>query len=181
MIKIQKEPILRTIWGPCFCHREQCFGHFWERGLQDKPTKAKFGMEHHWAQWLRFRKNQLEGPCFSNKRAVFWPFLGKGATGYTQQCQILHGTSLGTLIKIQEEPMIRTMWGPCIGHKRAMFLPFLGKGATGYTQKCEIWHGTSVGILIKIQEEPIRMTMCGPCFGHKRVMFWPFLVKGAIG
>ena len=61
---------------------------------------------------------------------MFWPFLGKGATGYTQQYEIGHGASLGTLIKIQEEPIQRTLRGPCFGQKRAMFWPFLGKGAT---------------------------------------------------
>ena len=66
--------------------------------------------------------------------------------GYTQQCEIWHGTSLGTLIKIQEEPTLRTIRGPYFCHKRAMLRPFLGKGATGYTQQCEIWHGTSLDI-----------------------------------
>ena len=41
----------------------------------------KFGMEHPWAHWLRFRKIQFEEPCFVHKRAMFWPFLGQGATG----------------------------------------------------------------------------------------------------
>ena len=118
------------------------------------------------------------GPCFGHKRATFWPFLRKGTTGYTWQCEIWHGTSLGTLIKIQEEPIWRTMWGPCFGHKRATFWPFLGKGATGYTQQCEIGHGTSLGTLIKIQEELILRTMWGPCFGHKRAIFWLFIGKG---
>ena len=86
---------------------------------------------------------------------MFWPFLGKGATGYTQQCEIWHGTSLGTLIKIQEEPVLRTMGRPCFGHKRAIFWPYIGKGATEYTQQFEIWHETSLGTLIKIQEEPV--------------------------
>ena len=33
---------------------------------------------------------------------------------------------MGTKIKIQEEPIWRTMWGPCFGHKRVIFRPFLG-------------------------------------------------------
>ena len=70
--------------------------------------------------------------------AMFWPFLGKGAIGYTQQLEIWRGTSLGMVIKIQKEPTLRTMRGPCFGHKMAMFGPFLGKGATGYTQQCGI-------------------------------------------
>ena len=35
---------------------------------------------------------------------MFWPFLGKGATGFRQQCEICYGESLGTWIKIQEGP-----------------------------------------------------------------------------
>ena len=50
----------------------------------------KFGMEHPGDHLLRFRKNQCEGPCFGPKRAMFWPFLGKKATGYTQECEIWH-------------------------------------------------------------------------------------------
>ena len=38
---------------------------------------------------------------------MFWPFLEKGATGYTQQREFWHGTSLGTWIKIQEEPILK--------------------------------------------------------------------------
>ena len=115
------------------------------------------------------------GPCFGHKRAMFWPFLGKEATGYTQQCGIWHGTSLGTLSKIQEEPIIRTMRGPCLGHKRATFWQFLAKWATGFTQQSDIWHWVSLGTLIKIQDKPIWGTMWGLCLGHKRVIFWPFL------
>ena len=37
---------------------------------------------------------------------TFWLFLGLWATGYTQQREIWLGTSKGTLIKIQEEPII---------------------------------------------------------------------------
>ena len=70
--------------------------------------------------------------------------------GVRQQWEIWQGTSLGTLIKIQEEPILRTMGGPSFGYKRAIFWPFLGKGANKYTQWCEIWHGTSLGTFIKI-------------------------------
>ena len=99
--------------------------------------------------------------------------------GYTQNCEIWHGPSLGTLIKIQEEPIWRTMWGQCFGHKSAMFWPFLVNGATGYTQQCEILLGTSLSKLIEIEKEPILRTMWGQCFGHKRAMFWPYVGKGA--
>ena len=30
----------------------------------------KFGMEHPWAHWLRFRKNQFEGPCKDHVLAI---------------------------------------------------------------------------------------------------------------
>ena len=99
------------------------------------------------------------GPCEDHVLAIKGPYFShfyeKIAIGYTQQCEIWHGTSLGTLIKIQEPSILRTMWGPCFGHKGVMFWAFLGKVATGYTQHCEIWHGTSLGTLIKIQEEQI--------------------------
>ena len=109
------------------------------------------------------------------------PFLGKGATGYTQKCEIWHEISLDTMIKIQEEPIWRTMWRPCFGHKRTIFWPFLGKGDYGNTQNCEILHGTSLGKMNKIQEEPVWRTMWGQCFGHKRALFWSFLGKGDYG
>ena len=112
-------------------------------------------------------------PSFGHKRALFWQYLGKGATEYTQQCEIWHGTSLSKLIKIPPEPIQRTMWGPSFGHKMAISLPFLGMGATEYTQQCEIWHGTSLGT--KIQGEPIWRTMWGPCVRHKSVILWPFV------
>ena len=58
--------------------------------------------------------------------------------GYTQNCEILHGTSLGTLIMSQEKTMWSTMWGLCFGHKRAIFWPFLGKGDYGIHP--ELWN-----------------------------------------
>ena len=57
---------------------------------------------------------------------------------WCQESEIWHGASLGTLIKIQEEPIWRTMWGPCFGHKRAIFWPFLGKGHHGIHP--ELWN-----------------------------------------
>ena len=80
---------------------------------------------------------------------MFWPFLGKGATGYIQQCEIWHGTTLRTLIRFRK----KQFEGPCFGNKKGLFWPFLGKGATGYTQQCEIQYGAFLGTLIKIQEE----------------------------
>ena len=79
--------------------------------------------------------------------------------GYTQNCEIWHGASLGTMIMIQEEPILRNMWRPCFGHKRAIFWSFLGKVDMAYTQNCENWHGPSLETLIMIQEEPILRTM----------------------
>ena len=66
---------------------------FWPfpgRGLEDKPSNVNFGMEHPWAQLLRFRKDQFEGPCFGHERATFEQFLAKGTTGFTHQCEIWH-------------------------------------------------------------------------------------------
>ena len=102
----------------------------------------KFGMEHPWAHWLRFRKNQFEGPCGDHVLAIkgpyFGPFWENGTMGYTQKCEIWHRTSHGTLIKIQEEPIWRTMLGPCLGHKRAIFWTFIGKG--GYRIHPAMWY-----------------------------------------
>ena len=136
----------------------------------------KFGMEHPLAHWLRFRKNQFEGSCedhvFCNERAILWPFLEKGSIGYTQQFLIGIWTTLGTLIKIQEEAIGRTIWGPCFAIKG--FWPFLEKGATGFIQQCKIVLGVSLGALIKIKHH-VRTI-----FGWKRDSFWPFLGERAM-
>ena len=95
--------------------------------------------------------------------------------GYTQNCEIWRGSSLGTLIMIQEDLSWRTRWGPCFVHKMAIFWPFLGNWTMVYTQNSKVWHGVFLGTLIMIQEEPIWGTMWGPYFGHIRVIFWPFL------
>ena len=79
-----------------------------------------------------------QGPGLGHKRAMFRPFLEKGATGYTKQCEIWHGTSLGTLIKIQEELISMNIWGPYFGHKKAIFCPFLGK--EGYGIQPKLWN-----------------------------------------
>ena len=59
---------------------------------------------------------------FQPQRAIFWPFLGEGATGFSKQSEIFHGASLGTLIGIQEVPFE----GPCLGHKEVIFWPLFG-------------------------------------------------------
>ena len=78
----------------------------------------------------------------------------KEISGDIQQGEIWHGATLGTLIKIQEDPICRTMLGPCFCHKRIILWPYSGKGATGYTLQCEIGHGTSLGTMITIVKEP---------------------------
>ena len=87
--------------------------------------------------------------------AIKWPYFGhyqeKGTVGYTQNFEIWHGSSLGTLIMIQEgtgEDHLLAIKGPYIGH-------FQEKVTIGYTKNCEIWHGSSLGTFIMIQEEPI--------------------------
>ena len=58
-----------------------------EKGLWDTPRIVKFGMEHPWAHWSWFRKNQFEGPCeahvFALKGPYFLPYLYKHATRFT--------------------------------------------------------------------------------------------------
>ena len=139
-------------------------------------------MEHTWAHWLRFRKNQFEGPCEDHVLAIKGHILAiSGKRGlWDTPCIVKFGMepSWAHWILIQEEPILRTMWEPYLYHERAIFWPFLGMGARGYTQQCEIWHGTSLGRLINIHEEPILRTMWVPSFGHKRATFWPFLGKG---
>ena len=137
-----------------------------KRGLWDTPRNMKFGMEHPWAHWLWFRKNQFEGPCEDHVLAI---------KGIHPEFWNLTWSILGHIDYDSGRTILRTTWGPCFGHKRAMFWPFLGKGDTGYTQQCEIWHGTSLGTLLRIQKEPIWRTMFRskkePYFGH-------FLEKG---
>ena len=108
---------------------------FRKRGWWDTPRSVKFGMEHPCAHWLWFRKTNSK----DHVRIMFWtekgPYFGhfpeKRTMGCTQSCEILHGPSLGILIIIQEEPILRTIWGLCFGHKRAIFWPFLGEGDHG--------------------------------------------------
>ena len=125
--------------------------------------------------WMTFWE-----PWLGHKIAIFWPFLEKGVTGYTLQCQIWHGASLGTSIKMKWEPIWQTILGACLGHKRTYSGNFYEKGTTGVPQNYEIWHG-ALGTLIMIQEEPSWRTRWGPCFGHKRAIFLPFLGKGDYG
>ena len=129
------------IWGAhYYCHTRILLNKTWglrsgPSGKQYKtPRFVKFGMEHPLAHWLWFRKKTIWrtmwGPCLGHKRATLWPFLGEGATGFSQQSEIWHGASLGTLIRIQRthlKDQVRTNF--C--HKRAIFLQFLGKGDYG--------------------------------------------------
>ena len=75
--------------------------------------------------------------------------------GYTQNCEILHGASLGTLIIIQENQFEGSCEDHVLATKGPYFGQFLEKRTMGYTKNCEIWHGASLGTMIMIQEEPI--------------------------
>ena len=85
-----------------------------------------------------------------------------------QDSGIWHGASLGTLIKIQKEPIWRTMWGPCFDHKNArfhvktMFWPYRAilkaiSWKEGYivTHQCELWCGTSLQGWLYVVRNPI--------------------------
>ena len=76
LIKIQKEPMLRTIWEPCFGH-EPNFGHFSKRRTQGKPKNVKFGIEHRWVQKLRLRKSQFKGLHENHVSAIKGPYFGR--------------------------------------------------------------------------------------------------------
>ena len=91
--------------------------------------------------------------------------------GYTQNFKIWHGSSLGTMIMIQEEPIWRTMWGPCFGHKRAIFGPFLGK--EDYWIHLESWM-LAWSILGHIDYNSGRTNLKD----QVRTMFWSFLRNG---
>ena len=117
------------------------------------------------------------GSCIGLKRAIFWPFLGEVATGYTRQCEILHGTPLGTLIKTQEEPILRTMWGQCFGHKGPYFGCFVERGLQNKPTNVEFCMEYPWVQWLRFRKNQLG----GPCFGHKQAMFWPFLGKGTKG
>ena len=157
------------MWGPCFGHKRAMFWAFQARGLQDKPSNVKFGMDHPWAHWLRFRKNQFEGPCVNPALAIKGHILAisrKGSYMKKAAMWIWHGTSIGTLIKIQEEPILRTMWGPSFGHKRAVFWPFLGKVNYGIHPK--FWN-LAWSIPGQFDYDSGRTNFKD----HVRTMFWP--------
>ena len=71
-------------------------------------------------------KNKFVGSCedhvLANKAAICWPYLGKRATVFNQQCEILHGTCQGTFIKIQEYQFV----GSCEDHVLAIKGPYFG-------------------------------------------------------
>ena len=48
---------------------------------------------------------KLKDHVLAIKGSYFGNFLEKGTMGYTQNCEIWHGASLGILIMIQEEPI----------------------------------------------------------------------------
>ena len=86
--------------------------------------------------------------------------------GFTQNCEIWHGASLGTLIIIQEKTIWRTMWRPCFGHKMALFWPFLGKGDYGIHP--EFWNLAWI-IPGHIDYDSGKNNLKD----HVRTMFWP--------
>ena len=51
---------------------------------------------------------------------MFWPFLRKGTTGYPQQCEIWHGTSLDIMIE-KVKMNFKAMRGQCFGYKGPYF------------------------------------------------------------
>ena len=112
------------------------------------------------------------GPCFGHKRAMFWPFLGKGATGETQQCEIWHRTSLGTMIKIQKEPILRTKWEPHFSHKWPYLAIFM---KVGYRIHPAMWN-FAWNISGHIDQDSGKIHLkdhWGPYFDHNRAIFWP--------
>ena len=62
-------------------------------------------------------------PCLGHKRVTLWPFLGKGAKGFSQKSEFWHWASLGTLIKVQEDFIRSTMFNL---NKASIFMPHLG-------------------------------------------------------
>ena len=141
-------------------------------------------MEHPWPHWLRFRKNQLEGPCEDHILAIKEPCFGHFWK------RELQDTPRNVKFSM-EHPWAHWLRfrknqfeGPCEDHVLAIegyIWPFLGEGAAVKTQQCDLWHGTSLGAMTKIWVEPTWSTMWAPCFGHKRAMFWPFLGKRDYG
>ena len=138
--------------------------------LWDTPRIVKFGMEHPGAHWIWFRNNQYEGPCEDHVLAIKGPHFGhfyeKWTMGYTHNCEVQHGPSLGTLIMIQEEPIWKTLWGPRFGHKRAIFWPFLEK--VDYGINPELWNlAWSIPRHIDYNSGNTNLK------DHVRTMFWP--------
>ena len=74
LIMIQEEPISRTMWGPSFGHIRTTFWPFLGKGEYGLKI-VKFGMDHLWAHWLWFKKNQSEGPCEDYVLAIKGPYF----------------------------------------------------------------------------------------------------------
>ena len=59
------------------------FGYHLESGLEDTPNNVIFGIGI--GTIIKIQEKPIcrimRGPCFGHKRAIFWPFLGKGARG----------------------------------------------------------------------------------------------------
>ena len=138
----REKPIWRTMWGPCFSQKRAIFWPFLGKlkiSVNKDARNLKFSLEHPWAGWLRFMKNQFEGPCRDHllaiKRAIFWPFLGQGDYGIHPELWNL-AWSIPWHIDYNSEK--KQFEGPCFGHKRAIFWPYLRKGDYGINQ--EMWN-----------------------------------------
>ena len=97
------------------------------------------------------------GPYFGHKRAIFWPFLGRGNYGMHPELWNLAWSIPGHINydsgRTNPRDHVRTMFWPKKGHISAIF------------RKRELWN--TPRILIMIQEKTIWKTIWGPCFGHK--------------
>ena len=113
------------------------------------------GQVHSSTSWSCHLLSDWVSDCLSQKVENICQYRCKDS-------EIWHGASLGTLIKIQEEPIWRTMWGPCFGHNRAIFLPFIVKG--DYQIHPELWN-LAWTIPVNINYDSGR-TNEGPCEYH---------------
>ena len=113
----------------------------------------KFGKEHPWAHWVRFRNDQLEGPYEDHDLVIKGPYFGHFYASGLQDTpsNLKFGMEHPWVYWLRlKEHIWRTIWGQCLGHKRATLWPFLGEGATGFTRQSEIWHRASLGTLITL-------------------------------
>ena len=72
---------LRTILGACLGHERAIFWPFLKMGLQDTPRIVKFGMQHSWECWLRFRKSLCKGTSEDH----FWAIKGQHCSHFLER------------------------------------------------------------------------------------------------